>query len=89
MSCLIDQCLKINWDFLRRRGNQNLCCVSDEFEILQEKKPARDCDGWEKGSLTESIIACIEKEKALDPKVDDEKFDKAVRSSCFSTETGQ
>ena len=57
----------------------------DECEILQEKKPDWDCDEWEKGSLTESIIACIEKEKALDPKVDNKKIDKAVRSSCFST----
>ena len=64
-------------------------CVSDEYDNLQEQKPDRDCDEWEKGSLTESIIASIEEENVLNPKLDNKKFDKAVPLSCFSTETGQ
>ena len=43
----------------------------------------------ENGSLTESIIAGIEEENALNPKLDNKKSDKAVHFSCFSTETGQ
>ena len=64
-------------------------CVSDEYDNLQEQKPDRDCDEWENGSLTESIIASIEEENALDPKLDNKKSDKAVPFSCFSTDTGQ
>ena len=41
------------------------------------------------GSLTESIIASIEEENALNPKLDNKKSDKAVPFLCFSTETGQ
>ena len=66
-----------------------LWCVSDEYDNLQEQKPDRDCDEWENGSLTESIIASIEEENVLKPKLDNKKFDKAVPFSCFSTETGQ
>ena len=64
-------------------------CVSDEYDNLQEQKPDRDCDEWENVSLTESIIASIEEENALKPKLDSKKSDKAVAFSCFSTETGQ
>ena len=66
-----------------------LWCVSDEYDTLQEQKPDRDCDEWENGSLTESIIASIEEENVLNPKLDNKKFDKAVPFLCFSTETGQ
>ena len=55
---------------------------------MQEQKPDRDCDQWENGSLTESIIASIEEENALNPKLN-KKSDKAVPFSCFSTKTGQ
>ena len=75
--------------FEEERDLKFLCCVSDWFEILQEKKPDRDCDEWKKWSLTESIIACIEIEKAFDPKIDNKKFERAVQSLCFSTENGQ
>ena len=44
--------------------------MSDEYDNLQEQKPDRDCDEWDNGSLTESIIASIEEENALDPKLD-------------------
>ena len=66
----IVQCMKIDWDFLSRRGNLNscgLCLVVCEFENLHVQKPDRDCDDWEKCSLTESIVANIEEENALDP----------------------
>ena len=63
--------------------------MSDEYDNLQEQKPDRDCDDWENGSLTESIIASIEEENALDPKLDNKKSDKAVPFSCLSTDTGQ
>ena len=86
---LIDQCMKINWGFLRRRGKLISCCVSDEFENLPEQKPDWHCDERENWSLTESIIAILEKENALDPKFGNKNFDKAVPFSCFSTETGQ
>ena len=39
--------------FEEERRLKLLCCVSDEFEILQEQKPDWDCDEWEMGSLTE------------------------------------
>ena len=55
---------------------------------MQEQKPDRDCDQWENGSLSESIIASIEEENALNPKLN-KKSDKAVPFSCFSTKTGQ
>ena len=55
--------------FEEERDLKFLCCVSDEFEILQEKKPDRDCDEWEKWPLTESIIACIEKKRHLTPRL--------------------
>ncbi|XP_075263321.1 uncharacterized protein LOC142354850 [Convolutriloba macropyga] len=55
---------------------------------FQEQKPDRDCDEWENGSLTGSIIAIIEEEKALDPKLDNKKSDQAVPFACFSTDTG-
>ena len=48
--------------------------MSDEYAIFQEQKPDRDCDEWENGSLTESIIASIEEENALDPKLDNQKI---------------
>ena len=66
-----------------------LWCVSDEYDNLQEQTPDRYCDNWENGSLTESVIASIEEENALNPKLDNKKSDKAVSFSCFSTETGQ
>ena len=69
--------------FEEERDLKFLCCVSDECEILQENKPDRDCDDWEKVSLTESIIACIEKEKALDPKIDNKKFDRQSALRVF------
>ena len=56
---------------------------------MPEQKPDRDCDDWENGSLTESIIASIEEENALGLKFDNKKFDKSVPCSCFSTETEQ
>ena len=75
--------------FEEERELKFLWCVSDECDILEEQIPDRDCDEWEIGSLTESIIASIEEEKALNPKLDNKKSDKAVPFSCFSTETGQ
>ena len=63
--------------------------MSDEYDHLQEQKPDRDCDEWENGSLTGSIIAIIEEENALDPKLDNKKSDQAVHFACFSTDTGQ
>ena len=51
-----------------------LWCVSDEYDNLQEQKPDRDCDEWENGSLTESILASIEEENAIDPKLDNQKI---------------
>ena len=66
-----------------------LWCVSDEYDNLHEQTPDRYSDEWENGSLTESIIASIEEENALNPKLDNKKFDTAVFFSCFSTETGQ
>ena len=63
--------------------------MSDEYDNLQEQKPDRDCDEWENGSLTESIIASKEEENALNLKLDNKRSDKAVPFSCFSTETGQ
>ena len=60
-----------------------LWCVSDEYDNLQEQKPDRDCDEWDNGSLTESVIASIEEENALDPKLDNKKSDKAVPFSFF------
>ena len=71
----LDQCMKINWDILGRRGNIKPCGVSGEFEILQEQKPDRDCDEWGNGSLTESVIASIEEENAIDPKFGIKKSD--------------
>ena len=56
---------------------------------MQEQKPDRDCDERENGSLTGSIIAIIEEENALDPKLDNKKSDQAVPFACFSTDTGQ
>ena len=55
--------------FEEERELKFLWCVSDECDNLQEQKPDRDCDEWENGSLTESIIASIEEENALDPKL--------------------
>ena len=66
-----------------------LWCVSDENDNLQQPKPDRDCGEWENGSLTESIIASIEEENALNPKLDNKKCEKAVPFSCFPTETGR
>ena len=66
-----------------------LWCVSDEYDNLQEQKPDRDCDEWENDTLTESIIASIEEENALNPKLDNKKSGRAVSFLCFSTETGQ
>ena len=81
--------MKINEDFLRRRGNLSSSGVSDEYDKLPEQKPDRDCDEWENGSLTESIFADIEEENALGLKFDNKTFDKAVPFSCLSIETGQ
>ena len=53
--------------FEEERQLKILWCVSDEFENLQQQKPDRNCDQWENGSLTESIIASIEEENALEP----------------------
>ena len=75
--------------FKEERELKFLWCVSDEYDNLQEQKPYRDCDEWENGSLTESIIASIEDENALNPKLDNKKSYKAVPFSCCSTETGQ
>ena len=59
--------------FEEERELKFLWCVSDEYDSLQEQKPDRDCDEWENGSLTGSIIAIIEEENALDPKLDNKK----------------
>ena len=75
--------------FEEERELKFLWYVSDEYDNLQEQKPDRYCDEWENGSLTESIIASIEEENALSPKLDNKKSDKAVPFSCFSTGTGQ
>ena len=75
--------------FEEERKFKFLWCVSDEYDNLQEQKPDRDCDEWENGSLTGSIIAIIEEENALDPKLDNKKSDQAVPFACFSTDTGQ
>ena len=75
--------------FEEERELKFLLCVSDEYDNLQEQKPDRDCDEWENGSLTGSIIAIIEEENALDPKSDNKKSDQAVPFACFSTDTGQ
>ena len=75
--------------FEEERELKFLWCVSDEYDDLPEQKPDRDCDDWENGSLTESIIASIEEENALGLKFDNKKFDKSVPFSCFSTETEQ
>ena len=75
--------------FEEERELKFLWCVSDEYDNLQEQKPDRDCDEWENGSLTGSIIAIIEEENALDPKLDNKKSDQAVPFPCFSTDTGQ
>ena len=69
--------------FEEERQLKFLWCVSDEFENLQEQKLDRDCDEWENGSLTKSIIASVEEENALEPKLGNKKFDKAVRQSPF------
>ena len=63
--------------------------VSDKFDNLQEQKPDQCCDEWENGLLTESIIASIEEQNALDRKIGSKKFDKTVPFSCFSTELGK
>ena len=39
--------------------------------------------------MTESFIASIEEENALDPKLDNKKSDKVVPFLCFSTKAGQ
>ena len=75
--------------FEEERELKFLWCVFDEYDNLQEQKPDRDCDEWENGSLTESIITIIEEENALDPKLDNKKSDHAVPFACFSTDTGQ
>ncbi|XP_075253306.1 uncharacterized protein LOC142345105 [Convolutriloba macropyga] len=75
--------------FFEERELKFLWCVSDEYDNLQEQKPDRDCGEWENGSLTGSIIAIIEEENALDPKLDNKKSDQAVPFACFSTDTGQ
>ena len=75
--------------FEEERELKFLWCVSDEYDNLQEQKPDRDCDEWENGSLTRSIIAIIEEENTLDPKLDNKKSDQAVPFACFSTDTGQ
>ena len=62
--------------FEEERELKFLWCVSDEYENLQEQK--RDCDDWENGSLTESIIASIEEENAIELKFSSKNCDKAV-----------
>ena len=66
--------------FVEEKQLKFLWYVSDEFENLQEQKPDRDCDEWENGSLTESIIASIEEENALEPKLDNKNL---TRQSPF------
>ena len=75
--------------FEEEREPKFLRCVSDEYDHLQEQKPDRDCDEWENGSLTGSIIAIIEEKNALDLKLDNKKSDQAVPFACFSTDIGQ
>ena len=75
--------------FEEERELKFLRCVSDKYDNLQEQKPDRDFEELENWSLAESIIASIEEENALNPKLDNKKSDKAVHFSCFSTETGQ
>ena len=90
MSCPIKQYMKNQRGFFEEeRELKFLWCVSDEYDELPEQKPDRDCDDWENGSLTESIIASIEEENALGLKFDNKKFDKSVPFSCFSTKTEQ
>ena len=71
--------------FEEKRQLKFLWCV----EILQEQKPDRNCDDWENESLTESFIARIKEENALDNKLVNKKLDKANPFSCFSLETAQ
>ena len=75
--------------FLEERELKFLWCGSDEYDNLPEQKPDRDCVEWENGSLTESIIAGIEKKNTIGLKFDNKTFDKAVPFTCFSIETGQ
>ena len=75
--------------FEEERELKFLWCVSDEYDNLQEQKPHRDCDDWENGSMTESIIASIEEENAIDLKFGSKNCDKAVPFSYFSTKTVQ
>ena len=75
--------------FEEERELKFLWCVSDEYDNLQEQKPHRDCDDWENGSLTESIIASIEEENAIELKFGSKNCDKAVPFLYFPTETGQ
>ena len=51
-----------------------LWCVSDGFKNLQQQKPDRGLGELENGSLTESIVACIGAENAVDPKFGNKKF---------------
>ena len=60
--------------FEEERELKFLWCVSDEYDHLQEQKRDRDCDEWENGTLTGSILAIIEEESALDPKLDNNKI---------------
>ena len=57
--------------------------MSDEYDNFQEQKPDRDCDEWEDGSLTESIIASIEEENVLNPKLDNKKLTRESRFRVF------
>ena len=61
--------------FEEERELNFLWCVSDEYDNLQEQKSDRVCDEWENGSLTESTIASIEEENALNLKLDNKKSD--------------
>ena len=54
--------------FSEERELKFLWCLSNEFEKLQEQKPDQDSEDWENGSLTESVIASIEVDNALDSK---------------------
>ena len=51
--------------FEEERELKSLWCVSYEYGNLQEQKPDRDCDDWENGPLTESIIASVKKRSHL------------------------
>ena len=75
--------------FEEERELKFLWCVSDEYHNLQEQKPHRDCDEWENGSLTESIISSIEEENPIDLNFGSKNCDKVASLSYFSTETGQ